>query len=151
MFRAAGLLLAAFTFSVTPARGGSGVSRSAPHRVTFDYRRLAGAERCPDRAALEAQVTDILGQRPFAGRAPRAVRCTLRGAQNAIAAKVELVDARSHRVLGIRELSAPGCDELGAAVALAIALAIDPLARPPQRAPVAAASGTSTGGAPVVV
>lgn len=151
MFRAAGLLLAAFTFSLAPARGGSGVSRGAPHRVTFEYRRLAGAERCPDRAALEAQVTDILGQRPFARRAPRTVRCTLRGAQSAIAAKVELVDARSHRVLGIRELSATGCEELGAAVALAIALAIDPLARPPQRAPVAAASGTSTGAAPVVV
>ncbi len=151
MFRAAGLLLAALLFSVAPARAGSGVSRSAPHRVTFEYRRLAGAERCPDRAALEAQVTDILGQRPFARRAPRTVRCTLRGAQSTIAAKVELVDARTHRVLGIRELSATGCEELGSALALAIALAIDPLARPPVRPPLAAASGPSTGAAPVVV
>jgi len=146
MSRAAGLLLAAFTFVLGPGGAGSGVSRSAPDRVTLEYRRLAGAERCPDRAALEGQVTEILGRRPFARAAPRAVRCTLRGTQNAIAAKVELVDLRSRHVLGVRELSATGCEELGAAVALAIALAIDPLARPPaQQRPVAAASGASTG------
>ena len=45
-----------------------------------------------------------------------------------LAARVQLVDGRSGRVLGVRELSGagPGCEELGGAVALAIALAIDP-------------------------
>ncbi|MGZ6028220.1 MAG: hypothetical protein ACXWK5_02275, partial [Myxococcaceae bacterium] len=80
MSRTAGLLLLGLMLSLAWTGSARAASRSVPHRVVLDYRRLAGAERCPDRAALEAQVTDILGQRPFARRATRTVRCTLRGA-----------------------------------------------------------------------
>jgi hypothetical protein len=110
----------------------------------LDYRRQPGAERCPPRAELEAQVRDILGRSPFARKAPRTVRCVLRADGTSLAARVQLVDGRSGRVLGVRELSGagPGCEELGGAVAFAIALAIDPLARPPRPAPVEAVTAT---------
>jgi hypothetical protein len=113
--------------------------------VVLEYRRLGGAERCPTRADLEAQVSAILGRRPFVQRAPHTVRCTLRGEGDTIAARVELVDSRSGRQLGIRELSGRSCQELGGAVALAIALAIDPLARPPPRLPPPVVSSAAPG------
>lgn len=108
-----------------------------PAHVVLDYRRQAGAERCPTKRELERQVRDILGRFPFASQAPRTVRCSLRAADGGLAARVQLLDTRSRRVLGVRDLSGtgPGCEDLGAAVAFAIALAIDPLARPPRPAP----------------
>ncbi len=108
--------------------------RKHPAHVVLDYRRQAGAERCPTKPELEAEVRDILGRSPFAKKAARTVRCVLRGEGAGLAARVQLVDGRSGRVLGVRDLSGagPGCEELGGAVAFAIALAIDPLARPPR-------------------
>ena len=146
MSRAAGLVL--LGLMLTAAGSGGARGRSAPKPVVLDYRRLAGAEACPTRAQLEAQVTEILGHRAFAQRARRKVRCVLRGQGETLGARVQLLDVPSGRVLGVRELSstAGGCEELGGAVALAIALAIDPLARPPpvqpkvSRAPAAAPS-----------
>ena len=118
------------------ATGKTPVRKPAPH-VVLDYRRLAGAERCPSKRELESQVRDILGRSPFARKAPRTVRCVLRAEDGGLAARLQLVDGRSGRLLGVRELSGagPGCEELGGAVAFAIALAIDPLARPPRLAP----------------
>lgn len=131
MSRAAGLLVCGVMISLggpVAARG-----RTAPKPVVLDYRRLAGAEACPTKAQLEAQVRDILGRPSFARGARRKVRCVLRGEGGTMEARVQLLDTRSGRVLGVRQLSAqgPGCEELGGAVALAIALAIDPLAKPP--------------------
>jgi hypothetical protein len=112
--------------------------------VVLDYRRLAGAERCPSKPELEAQVRDILRRTPFTRKAPRTVRCVLRGDKAGLAARVQLLDSRSGRALGVRELSGtgPSCEELGGAVALAIALAIDPLARPPRPPPSATVTAT---------
>ena len=141
MVRRASLLLCGFGLALTGAEAVSARVRKPPAHVALDYRRLPGAERCPTKRALEAQVSEILHQRPFTRKAPRTIRCVLRGADGGIAARVELRDARSRRVLGVRELSGsgPGCEELGSAVALAIALAIDPLAKPPPRPPPASA------------
>ena len=118
--------------------------RKRPARVVLDYRRQAGAERCPTKPELEAQVRQILGRPPFVPKGPRTVRCVLRGEGGGLAARVQLLDSRSGRVLGVRELSGtgPGCEELGGAVALAIALAIDPLARPPRPPPAATVTAT---------
>ncbi len=137
MYRRASPLLCGLCLALTGAATVSARVRKPPPRVALAYRRLPGAERCPTRRALEAQVSEILHQRPFTRKAPRTVRCVLRGEGTDIAARVQLLDTRSGRVLGVRELSAagPGCEELGSAVALAIALAIDPLAPPPPPAP----------------
>ena len=136
---AVGLCLALSSATTGEAR----VRKPAAH-VVLDYRRQSGAERCPTKRELEAQVRDILGRFPFASQAPRTVRCVLRTEGDALAARVQLLDSKSRRVLGVRDLSGtgPGCEELGAAVAFAIALAIDPLARPPRPPPVASVSAT---------
>jgi hypothetical protein len=144
---AVGLCLALSSATTGEAR----VRKPAAH-VVLDYRRQSGAERCPTRRELEAQVRDILGRFPFASNAPRTVRCVLRAADGGLAARVQLLDSKSRRVLGVRDLSGtgPGCEELGAAVAFAIALAIDPLARPPRPPPVASVSATPPLQAPQV-
>jgi len=136
---AVGLCLALSSATTGEAR----VRKPAAH-VVLDYRRESGAERCPTKRELQGQVRDILGRFPFASQAPRTVRCVLRSADGGLAARVQLLDSKSHRVLGVRDLSGtgPGCEELGAAVAFAIALAIDPLARPPRPPPVASVSAT---------
>ncbi|HVN32343.1 MAG TPA: hypothetical protein VMT45_10170 [Thermoanaerobaculaceae bacterium] len=146
MSRRASLLLCGLCLALTGAATVSARVRQAPVRVRLDYRRLAGAERCPTQHELEAQVSEILGRRPFVRKAKRTVRCVLQGEGDGIAARVQLLDTRSGRVLGLRELSSTGagCEELGSAVALAIALAIDPLAKPPaSRPPPATASATA--------
>ncbi|HEY3587478.1 MAG TPA: hypothetical protein VGK85_10015 [Myxococcaceae bacterium] len=136
---AVGLFLALSSATTGEAR----VRKPAAH-VVLDYRRQSGAERCPTKRELEGQVRDILGRFPFASQAPRTVRCVLRAEDGGLAARLQLLDSRSRRVLGVRDLSGtdPGCEELGAAVAFAIALAIDPLARPPRAPPVAGVSAT---------
>jgi hypothetical protein len=138
------LLATALCLGLSGAATGETPPRKPPTQVVLDYRRQAGAEGCPSKPELESEVRDILGRSPFARKAPRTVRCVLRADDGGLAARVQLVDGRSGRVLGVRELSAagPGCEELGGAVALAIALAIDPLARPPR--PPAAPTVTAT-------
>jgi hypothetical protein len=138
------LLAVALCLALTGAASGKPRVRKPPAKVVLDYRRLAGAERCPSKPELEAQVRDILRRTPFARKAPRTVRCVLRGDNAQLAARVQLLDSRSGRVLGVREISGTGagCEELGGAVALAIALAIDPLARPPRLAPSATVTAT---------
>jgi len=137
MVRRRRLLAVALCLALSSVATGKAPVRKPPVRVVLDYRRLAGADTCPTKSELEAQVTDILGRSPFARRAPRTVRCMLRAEGSGLAARVQLMDSRSGRVLGVRELSGsgPGCEELGGAVAFAIALAIDPLARPPRPPP----------------
>jgi hypothetical protein len=80
------------------------------------------------------------------------VRCVLHAEGAGLSARVQLVENRSGRVLGVREFSGTGsdCDELGAAVAFAIALAIDPLARPPRPPPSAAVTVTPSVTPPAV-
>ena len=130
------LLAIALCLGLSGVAAGKTPVRKSPSRVVLDYRRQTGAERCPTKPELEAEVRKILGRSAFTGKAPRTVRCVLRGEGAGLAARVQLVDARSGRVLGVREISGtgPGCEELGASVAFAIALAIDPLARPPRAA-----------------
>jgi hypothetical protein len=131
---AVGLCLASSGAAMAKVR-----SAKPPAKVVLDYRRQAGAEACPTRPELESRVREILGRSPFARNAPRTVRCVLRGESAGLAARVQLLESRSGRMLGVRELTGtgPGCEELGGAVALAIALAIDPLARPPRPPPAA--------------
>src|SRR5215472_6122811 len=115
MPRPAGLVVLGLCLSLAGATSVNARPREKPARVSLEYRKLAGAERCPSRAQLEAQVNEILGRPSFARTARRKVRCELRGQKDGIAARVQLVDTRSGRVLGIRDLSATGqtCDELG--------------------------------------
>ncbi len=101
--------------------------------ASLEVTRRASADSCPSQKEVREQVTAILGYRPFDKNSRRRLTAVLWAAGGTFHARIQLKDARTHKSLGVRELSAngPSCEELGAAMALAIALAIDPLAQPP--------------------
>ncbi len=106
--------------------------------VSLRVKPRAGAHGCPSEGELRRDVTAILGYGPFEQGARRRITSVLSASGGVFHARIELLDVRTGRRLGVRELSSAGptCADLGAAMALAIALAIDPLAQPPP--PVAA-------------
>jgi hypothetical protein len=113
------------------ARADPGAPGAAPpdaaHTARLTYVRGSGAEVCPDEEALRGAVARRLGYDPFRSDAPRSVRASVRVAGGGLHGEVQLGDA-SGAVMGARHLSAAGddCDELVAAMALAISIAIDP-------------------------
>ena len=86
MSRVAGRVVLAVLLFITGAASARAPAKKEP--VALDYRRLAGAERCPSRAELERQVAEILGRKPFGRGGRRLVRCTLRGSGESIDARV---------------------------------------------------------------
>src|SRR5262249_62287866 len=84
----------------------------------------------------------ILGYSPFVKNARTSLSCVLWTDAAAQHARIQLRDRRTKKLVGQRDLSTsgPGCEQLGSAVALAIALAVDPLAKPPPRPEIAAAA-----------
>jgi hypothetical protein len=138
MTHRAGLVALALV-QLLPATG-EGASTRRHAQVSLDVTRRASAHGCPSEKELRREVTAILGYAPFDGSARRRVTSVLWASGGMFHARIELQDARTHKSLGVRELSAggPTCAELGPAMALAIALAIDPLAQPPPPRAVAA-------------
>lgn len=113
-----------------------------PHpRVSLKVSPRKGAHGCPSEKELQQKVAAILGYSPFRKQAPRRVTSVLSSSGSTLHARIELFDTHTHKRLGVRELSStgPACEELGQAMALAIALAIDPLAQPPPARPAASA------------
>ncbi len=109
------------------------------------YSRTPGAESCPDEATLRRSVAARVGYDPFFPWAKRTVVASLARRSRDFVAIVSLVDEQgvAH---GDRELRASGdCAELLDAMALAIAIAIDPtiLTRPAPPSPIAGGSGPS--------
>jgi hypothetical protein len=97
-------------------------------RARLRYERDAAAARCPDEAGLRRGVAERLGYDPFSAGAERTVFARITRRDGEIRARVELRTATG-TVLGERELSSEreDCGELGAAVELAIAVAVDPI------------------------
>lgn len=106
--------------------------------VRFVYVRGEGAEACPDEQTLRGQVRAMLGRQPFHENANETLTATLARAENAevsgVGARIEVRD-RAGKLLGERHIEPQGgeCADLASAAALAIAIAIDPLAS--MRAP----------------
>jgi hypothetical protein len=141
MMRVAGLGMLALV--LLPAVGVSAPSSSRRHlAVSLHYQRRPGASSCPSETELRRQVKAILGYSPFVKNARTSLTCVLWGEAEAQHARVQLRDRRTRKLVGQRELSTSGrgCEELGSAVALAIALAVDPLAKPPPRPDAVAAA-----------
>jgi len=123
---------------VSMSRAGLGFPSS---RLT--YVRAAGTEACPDEAAVRRAVAGRLGYDPFFPSANKTIVTRITRARETLHASVELVDDKG-MVRGIREFDAAAdqCDELIAAAALAISIAIDPQnpsilgGAPPPQAPV---------------
>ncbi|MGO8971291.1 MAG: hypothetical protein ACLQDQ_17185 [Myxococcaceae bacterium] len=123
-FALAGLLLPALSSAATTAHHS---------HASLDVTKRAGAHSCPSDKELRRAVSSILGYWPFDANARRRVSAVLSTEGGTFHARIQLRDAHTHKSLGVRVLAAPGptCEELGSAMALAIALAIDPLAQPP--------------------
>lgn len=91
-------------------------------RVQLVYEAEA---RCPDRRALDAAVSARLGYSPFDERSARVARVRLFSAGPTLRGTLELVDGE--RSLGRKTFASKDCQELASSVALALAIALDPL------------------------
>jgi hypothetical protein len=116
--------------------GGTATLRPAPVRLV--YVRGAGADHCPDAAALRAAVAARLGYEPFQEDAPTLIVATLSRRGRGLRAQIELRDPTGE-ITGAREITSEqnDCAELASAATLAISIAVDPLSatRPPPAAP----------------
>jgi hypothetical protein len=128
------VLLGAAAFALAPCRA------LAASNAQLVYARSTDAARCPDEGALREAVTARVGYDPFFPWAKRKVVAAITKRGRVFSASVELVDEEGF-THGAQELSTQGeCGELLDAVALAIAIAIDPrllAAAAPATAPVA--------------
>jgi hypothetical protein len=108
-------------------------ARAQPPPVRLEYARGAGAEHCPEDAAVRSAVVARLGYDPFRDDAQRTVAAAIEGNKQRLRADVNLRDAAG-AVTGTRRLVSDknDCIELAAAMTLAISIAIDPqsLTRP---------------------
>jgi len=116
---------------IVPALLGARVVHATP-TSRLVYSRSGDADSCPDEQSLRRAVAARVGYDPFFAWATRTIVASLTRRNQAFVATVDLIDESgvSH---GARELRADGeCRELLDAVALAIAIAIDPqsLSRP---------------------
>lgn len=90
------------------------------------YQRAAGAESCPDEAALRRAVAARLGADPFDDAARPTYSVTIDGEGEKLVGRVVLVDANGLGK-GVRELVAESdCAELVDGLSLALSLAINP-------------------------
>lgn len=114
--------------ALTALAGGRAEAQEATPTARLVYQRGAGAESCPDVDVLQQMVSARLGYSPWTADEARTVEVDLVRAHGALIARIALDDPQSGRS-GERRLSsrAAGCDELAAAMVLAICIAIDPL------------------------
>jgi hypothetical protein len=105
--------------------------RTEPLRLSLV--RGEGAGTCPDARVVAARVRDRLGRDPFSESAETAVEIVVAGQDGGYVARIR-IRANGGALLGERTIaSKESCDTLAAAVALAVALYVDPDAalRPP--------------------
>ena len=127
-------------------------AQAAPGDATrLDYARSDRAASCPDREALQSAVVKRLGYDPFFPVARQTIVVQVLASEVGLHAEMHLVDADGI-IRGSRELSEQRehCDELVAALALAISIALDPSAAlgegPADAQPAATAEATKPTG-----
>jgi len=128
-------------FSILVGVAAAARAESEP-RYALSYERPAGLG-CPSAAALRAEVALELGYDPFTDEAViTSIVVAIHAAAHGVRGRIEMreIDGVS---LGARDLTAGSCAELTPALALAIAVAIDPLRAGTSRAPPAAAPATA--------
>ena len=113
--------------------------------IRLEVARASGAQTCPDGEALRAGVVSRLGYDPFTQPVARVVLASFEANARGYSATVIMKDPEG-RPLGAQALSyqLANCGELAAAIELAIAVALDPLAVTPQ---VAGGNGAGLTGA----
>lgn len=106
-------------FAATPARAG------APQRASLDY---TAPTACPTRAQLGASIAGELGYDPFRGAPDVAVDVHIHVEGHRLVARVSIAEGDGHAATRSVSTGVGDCDELVASVALAVAIALDPLA-----------------------
>ncbi len=129
-----------------PCAAGADGHRSA----TLHYVRAPGAERCLEQERLEAEISGRLGYAPFTDGAATRIDVRVEASGKGLRAFIRF-DVAGSSAPRERVLDSPGtdCVELGASLALTIALAIDPVAAT-GAAPTPSAAATVPPAAPSV-
>jgi hypothetical protein len=91
--------------------------------IHLEYRAF---DRCPDESAFEAQVRAHTPRVSFAEAAARTFEVRIDAGTASVVGR--LVVRRADHVEGTRQIRAPSCDEAAEALALMVALAVDPSA-----------------------
>jgi hypothetical protein len=96
--------------------------------VRLAYSRGPGAESCPEERALRDAVLDLLGYDPFRADAKEDIDARVVRGPGGLEAAIDLLD-ESGRSRGVRRLLSrrQDCAQLASALALALAIAVDPL------------------------
>lgn len=98
-----------------------------PETAALVYERPAELEQCPDEPAFRRAVSARLGRDPFVDGSARTIHVRLSQSGSVLSAVVSVEQAGSAR--GDRRIDTRGgCDELASGAALAVSIAIDPLA-----------------------
>jgi hypothetical protein len=110
--------------------GSGSVAFADGRTATLAYEDLSGETDCPDDARLRTAVAERLGYDPFRAEAELALTVSIERTGPRLVARVE---ARAGEAHGVRVLAARRgrCAELGASVALALAIAIVPFGHEP--------------------
>jgi hypothetical protein len=116
--------VALLTLAATLATRGA---RAEPEVAELTYERPAELDACPSEDAFRRAVIARLGRDPFVAGAARKIRVRLAQSGATLSAIVRVEEAGSVR--GERRIDTrSGCDELASGAALAVSIAIDPLA-----------------------
>lgn len=105
-----------------------GAARADPGGVAeLGYERPADLDECPDEAALRLAVVERLRRDPFVRGAQRKIQVRITRSGPSLVAIVSVDEAGVDR--GQRRIETrAGCAELGSAAALAVSIAVDPVA-----------------------
>jgi hypothetical protein len=110
-------------------------------RFRFAWARDDGADRCPDGPSIAREVARRLGRDPFVSADAPSIEASVQRTGGRWIARLVVRDADDSR-LGAREFTseAADCGPVAAAIALGVALSIDPVAalrapRPPEPTP----------------
>lgn len=140
-----------FGIAATTTIVGAAWAEGDPPVARLTFERGAGAEACPDQAALESAVAARLGYVPFRPDAVRAISVRFARSGRGIAATVVATTAEGASRERTLSSATRDCEELASAVALAISVAIDPesLGREPgERVASATSPSAATSSAP---
>jgi hypothetical protein len=102
--------------------------------VQLDYLLESGADRCPNEQALRAEVVRLLQTDPFQPEAPRTLVASIERQDDRLVARLTLSDAAGEILFRDGFSTRGPCRELALAMALSIAVHLDPLTTQPADA-----------------
>ncbi len=139
--------IAAVTVRASPLAAGPASAQAEVDRpaARLRYVRAPEASACADEAATRASVAARLGYDPFRDDADRGIVVTVSRAGKTWRATIDVVDAAGEKT-GSRALAsnAADCGELGAAIAIALSITVDPLGVGASAAPSASTTPSAS-------